>query len=67
VTIMTVLYWLAAGFAFAAYYSARHRAAAPAVLFTLLALGCAVVTPIGQDILNAIVTTGSKVAEGGAK
>jgi len=63
---MTVIYWLAAAFAFAALLSARSRAAMPAVVFTGLALVLFALTPLGQDLLGWFHDTGARVSDGAA-
>lgn len=60
---MSVLYWLAGAFAFAAALSARSRAAGPAVVFTALALVLFAVTPVGHDVVSWFHDSGARVAD----
>lgn len=65
---MVVMYWLAGAFAVAAWISAKWgRAAAPAVVFAVLALLLMVLTPAGQDVIAFVSAKRDAIATGGAK
>lgn len=65
---MSIQWWLIVFSAAGAVLCSRYRAAAPALVFGVVAMGLFVLTPAGQDVLYFIqnVMMGADAAAGGS-